>query len=78
MATEGIGVVITLNGVTEVFIKGEAGEAKEYYELYEDIKPYLEELDKKIVKRVNQIQNIKKNINLVVEELITPPEEKYW
>ncbi len=78
MATNGIGVVITLNGVTEVFIKGKEAEAKEYYELYEDIKPYIEELDKKIVERIGQIQNIKKNINLVVEELITPPEEKYW
>ncbi len=78
MATKGIGVVITLNGITEVFIKGEEADAKEYYELYEDIKPYLEELDKKIVERVCQIQNIKKNINLVVEELMTPPEEKFW
>lgn len=78
MAREGIGIVITHNGVIEVFVQGETESAQEYRELYEDIKPYLEELDEKIMERARQIQEIKRNINLLAEELITPPEQRYW
>jgi hypothetical protein len=78
MTAEGIGIVITSDGVTEIFIKGNIEKSKEYRELYEDIRPFIDELDIKICDRVRDIEKIKKEINQVAEELITPPDERYW
>jgi hypothetical protein len=78
MASEGIGIVVTLNGVTEIFIKGNIEKSKEYRDLFEDIKPFIDELDEKVTKRIKEIEMIKTDINLVAEELTTPPDEKYW
>jgi hypothetical protein len=78
MATEGIGIVITFDGVTEIFIKGNIEKSKEYRELFDDIKPFIDELDSKIIERIKEINLIKQDINIVAEELITPPDEKYW
>lgn len=78
MATEGIGIVITFDGVTEIFVKGNVEKSKEYRDLFDDIKPFIDELDSKVTKRINEIKLIKQDINIVAEELIIPPDEKYW
>lgn len=78
MTKEGIGIIITFNGLEEIFVKGDEDRAKEYYQLYEDIKPLLMELDRKVVEIIKCIKHIKQNIDITAEELIIPPDEKYW